>query len=144
MENIKENLGKLKGQVIIKNLTTGEILKTQNLVVDIGYTHMFRLLSGVTSDYFDYLAAGDGAAPVSSTDTALGNQVGSKIQVSGKLTTSTYLELITQVPGSEWVFNWKELGILSNANVLFARVNIDFVHSLGDNIEVKWRWILSS
>lgn len=145
MEKIKDKIKTLKGEVVIKNLTTGEEQVYKNLVVDTGREQAFRLIAGNSTDFFDWTAFGTGTSAPSTVDTAMETEVLPRIQVNSKNFSSNYFEFVTIVTGNEQVGTWRELGTFnaSTSGILFARLALNFTHTAGDIVQITWRWTSS-
>ena len=131
---------KLKGTVEITNNTTNETVKFENLIVEVGWQQIFYLIGGSNTNSVTQFNVGTGTNTVSSSDTELQNENGEKLDITSYSVTSNKIEFNTTVLGSQKIFVWKEMGLFDSVGTLMARVNVDYNHSEGEQLNVKWTW----
>lgn len=116
---------KLKGILTIKDALTGEILFTkQNTIVNTGKNLVANILNQ-DADYLRKICIGNDNTEVLVTDTDLGSEIFTQDFDSTSVTGNTFTCQITVATGDANA-NWKEVGIKSDAGVLFNRIIVDY------------------
>lgn len=119
----------------------------KNLVVDAGMNYIIGLMNGTNSTAFSYCAAGSNGTAVTSGDTALNTQIGSRVSVTNKYSTSLNAKFDTFFSTTDANGTWQELGLFtasSGGTMLCRKIISSFVKSSSNTAVVAWTITLSA
>ena len=139
MKGLKEQMCKYKGQVVIKNLTTGEVLEINNIVTNDFYNMVASAMAGGSIDLISHIAIGDDNTAATVNDTSLYNEVFRK-SITNKSYSGDRITISALIQGNEANFVWKEVGLFNDASagIITNRIVVNYTHTLGDVVSITW------
>jgi len=119
---------KLRGKVrvIVRDANTNEVLQVveaNNLIVDVGKSHICDLMIGDTTAYFNYCAVGSGTTAPTSADTALEAEITPRKTVTDSFRTANKATWSTFFGTADNNGTWNECGLFtaSTGGVMLCR-----------------------
>lgn len=147
-----EKIG-LSGEIEFKHFSpSGELLETieiHNLVVNAGLEFVSKLINGVATNFFDYIAIGTGTTAATATDTQLETEIttGGGERALGTLTyEASYKAKFENTFNFTSSFAVTESGILdaSTAGNMLCRQTFSAINvANGDSLQVTWKITVS-
>jgi hypothetical protein len=141
-----ESIG-IKGCLKLENITTGQVVKVPNTIMNIGFSTISALAgSGITTpNKFGWMALGIGSSTVAATDTTLGSQYLKIVTANSQTTTTVTNDTLTMI-GSFTVDATKtinEAGLFNasglNTGSMLARTCFANILAIsGDNVNATW------
>lgn len=129
---------KYKGYVIITDKKGKH--RFDNVVTQGFYQLIANLATGISSDIIDYFGFGTGTTIASNVDTELVSESGDRLQVTFKDSVGGIMHFQVTVNGGQLIYTWREIGLFtaSTGGVMTNRVNVNYVHSLGESITLDY------
>lgn len=112
-----------------------------NLVVDAGMNYIIGLMNATNSGSFTHCAAGSNSTAVTAGDTALNTQIGSRVAVTYRYSTSLNAKFDTFFSTTDANGTWLETGLFtasSGGSMLCRRVISSFVKSSSNTAVIAW------
>lgn len=114
----------------------------KNLVVDAGMNYIIGLMNASNSGSFTHCAAGSNNTAVTSGDTALNTQIGSRVTVTYRYSTSLNAKFDTFFSTTDANGTWAETGLFtaSSGGTMLCRkiLSSTFVKSTSNTAVIAW------
>jgi len=116
---------KIRGHVRVIDNHTGIILReADNIVVNVGISHIMALLSGGSETMMTYVAVGSGSTSPTTGDTALEAQIGARASATRSSPTAYTIQWQATFGAGVCTGNWYEAGVFnaSSSGKMLCRV----------------------
>ena len=139
MSSRKEGI-KVTGRITISEYRNGKLIpvyEKNNLVVNVGLSHLADRMKDNTASVMSHIAIGTGSTPVTAADTALDTELFRRVAANITAGVNTY-DMDMDVSEFEYNTTWREVAMFNNAagGDMFNRTVIDYTKA-GISVNVK-------